>query len=190
MSLTDYIVDILLIALIFRQMRARELTPRSVLLPVVLIAVAGITYLHAFTVGGNDLALIVLLTALGIGLGTISGLVTSVWRGTNGSVMARAGIAAAAAWVLGMGFRFAFALYANTASGGEALVRFSAQHAITSAQTWTTALVLMAFGEVLARVGILQLRRLQISRSQIAVPAVLAGASGSGNVETRQALSR
>jgi hypothetical protein len=36
----------------------------------------------------------------------------------------------------------------------------AAHHSITSGQVWTTALVLMAFGGVLARVGIMQYRRL------------------------------
>ncbi|MGH2346492.1 MAG: hypothetical protein ACRDG4_14790 [Chloroflexota bacterium] len=183
MTITDYIVDILLIAIIFRQMQTRELTPRSILLPVILIVIAGVNYLHPFALGGNDIALIALLTGAGIVIGTLSGLATSVWRGHNGSVVARAGILAAATWVLGMGFRFAFAVYAGTATGDAAIGRFSAQHAITNGQTWTTALVLMAFGEVLARVAILQLRRLQVSRAQTEAPRM-------GHMEARQALFR
>lgn len=183
MSITDYVVDILLIAIIFRQMQTRKLTPRSVLLPVSLIVAAGVSYLHPFTPGGNDRTLIVLLTGAGIVIGTLSGLATSVWQDHNGSVVARAGIRAAAAWVLGMGFRFAFAVYAGTATGNEAIGRFSAQHAITGGQAWTTALVLMAFGEVLARVTILQLRRLQVSRVQSEAPNL-------GQVEVPQVLFR
>jgi hypothetical protein len=41
MSVTDYVIDILLIAVIFRQVRPHRLTPRSALLPLVLMA-AGI----------------------------------------------------------------------------------------------------------------------------------------------------
>ena len=73
--------------------------------------------------------------------------------------MSRAGLLAAAIWVAGMGFRFAFALYANTADGERAIGSFSAHHSITSGQAWTTALVLMAFAEVVARVAIMQWRR-------------------------------
>jgi hypothetical protein len=185
MTLTDYIVDILLIAIVFRQMRPQALTLHTVLLPVILLSVVGITYLHAFTTGGNDIALIALLTVIGIGLGALSGLATSVWRTADGAVMAKAGIAAAAAWVLGMGFRFAFAIYANSDTGREAIGRFSFHHDITSGQVWTTALVLMAFGEVLARVGILQIRRLHLIASPVG-----AGAPRIGQGETRQALYR
>jgi hypothetical protein len=35
---TDYVVDVLLIAVIFRQLRPRELTTRSAVLPLVLVA--------------------------------------------------------------------------------------------------------------------------------------------------------
>jgi hypothetical protein len=185
MTITDYIIDILLIAIVFRQMQPQALTPRAVLLPIILLSVVGVTYLHGFTPGGNDIALIALLTVVGLGLGTLSGLATGVWRDAKGSVMVRAGIVAAAAWVLGMGFRFAFAIYANTDTGSQAIGRFSFDHAITSGQTWTTALVLMAFGEVLSRVGILQIRRLHVIASPLG-----AGASRMGQMETRQVLSR
>jgi hypothetical protein len=36
---------------------------------------------------------------------------------------------------------------------------FLAQHDIIGAGIWATALVLMAFGQVLARLGVLQIRR-------------------------------
>ena len=39
------------------------------------------------------------------------------------------------------------------------MTRFSIGHEITGAQIWTTALVLMAFGQVIARVGLLQAHR-------------------------------
>ena len=78
-------------------------------------------------------------------------------------VVARAGVVAAVTWIVGMGFRFAFALYANTTGGSESIGRWSAHHAVTSGQVWTTALVLMAFAEVLSRVGIMQWRRWVLS---------------------------
>lgn len=157
MSLTDYLVDTLLILIIVVQMRPRRLTARSVLLPVGVLVWVGFSYLRAFTLGGNDLALIAVLTVVGAALGIVSGLLTAVWRDGD-TVLARAGFGAAAAWVAGMGFRFGFEVWANTAAGGAELARLSAEHGITSGQAWTTALVLMAFGEVLCRVGVMQLR--------------------------------
>ncbi len=61
MSVTDYVIDILLILVIFRQVRPHELTPRAALLPLALLAAAGIIYLRPFTLRGNDLALILIL---------------------------------------------------------------------------------------------------------------------------------
>ena len=80
MSITDYVIDILLILAIFRQVRPHELSPRAALLPLLLLVVAGIVYLRPFTLRGNDLALIIILAAAGIVLGGLSGLADSIWR--------------------------------------------------------------------------------------------------------------
>jgi hypothetical protein len=157
MSLGDYIIDLLLIALVLRQIRRQNLTAGSIILPAVLIIVAGLNYLRPFRLGGNDVALIVLLTAVGIGLGLLSGLATRVWR-ENGVIMCQAGVAAALLWTVGMAARFAFAYY-STHGGRNEVAQFSITHNITGDAVWVTALVLMAFGEVLARVLILQIRR-------------------------------
>ena len=158
MSAADYIIDILLVAIVLLQMRPRPQSRKSLLRPLILVAIAGAHYLRAVQVGGNDLALIVILTLVGIALGAGSGAATSMWRDPDDHVIAKAGVLAAALWVAGMGFRFAFAIYANSGSGSAHVARFSEHHDITSAQIWVTGLVLMAFGEVLARVGYLQWR--------------------------------
>ena len=159
MSITDYVIDILLVLVIFRQVRPHELTLRTVVLPLVLLAVAGIVYLRPFTVRGNDLAVIVILTAAGIVLGGLSGLADSIWRDGR-RLMFRAGAVSVITWVAGMGFRFGFAFYAYH-GGAASVASFSARHDITGANIWTTALVLMAFGQVLARLGVLQGRRVR-----------------------------
>jgi hypothetical protein len=64
---------------------------------------------------------------------------------------------AAILWVVGVGTRFAFQVYASH-GGAPAIARFSAHHAITSEAAWTAALILMAFGEVLSRTLVLGLR--------------------------------
>ena len=160
MSVTDYVIDILLILVIFRQVRPHELTPRAALLPLVLLAVAGIVYLRPFTLRGNDLALILILAAVGIVLGALSGLADRIWWDEQRQLMFRAGAISVITWVAGMGFRFWFAYYAYH-SGGPAVARFSVRHDISGADIWTTALVLMAFGQVLARLAVLQVRRIR-----------------------------
>ena len=160
MSITDYVVDILLILVIFRAVRPHELTPRAALLPLVLLAIAGVIYLRPITLGGNDLALILVLTGVGIVLGVLSGLADRIWRDEHQRLLSRAVALSVIAWVIGMGFRFGFAYYAYH-GGGPAVARFSVRHDLSGANIWTTALVLMAFGQVLARLGVLQIRRVR-----------------------------
>ena len=173
MNTFDYLIDILLIAVVVRQMRTRELTARSVLTPLALVAVAAAVYVRPFPITSSDLTLVGLLVAAGAALGTLSGLATDVWQRPDGSVVSRAGRLAALAWVAGMGARFAFAVY-STHSGAPSVLRFSIQHDITGAHVWQTALVLMALGEVLARVGVLQARRGRASRDGDVRPSAAA----------------
>jgi hypothetical protein len=157
-SVTDYIIDILLILVIFRQVRPHQVTLRAAVLPLALLVVAGAIYLRPFTPGGNDVALILILAAAGIVLGALSGLADRVWHDERGRLLFQAGALSVITWVVGMGFRFGFAYYAYH-GGGPAVARFSVRHDLTGADIWTTALVLMAFGQVLARLGVLQIRR-------------------------------
>jgi hypothetical protein len=167
MNTTDYVIDILLIAVIFRQVRPHQLTLSNAALPLVLVVVAGGLYLGPVTIKGNDLALIIILMVAGAVLGLVSGLADRIWQDKAGRLLARAGALSVAAWVLGMGFRFWFAYYANH-SGASAVARFSREHDLSGSNIWTTALVLMAFGQVLARLGALQVRRLSSStRSEV-----------------------
>ena len=173
MSVTDYIIDILLILVIFRQVRPHRLTLRAAVLPLALLVVAGVIYLRPFTLGGNDLALILILAAAGIVLGALSGLGDRVWPDEQGRLLFRAGAISVITWVIGMGFRFGFAYYAYH-GGGPAVARFSVRHDLTGPHIWTTALVLMAFGQVLARLGVLQIRRAR-AISQAATPVTAPG---------------
>jgi hypothetical protein len=154
MSLTDYIIDIGLIGIVFLQIRGRRLTLRSLLIPLAIVAWAVSNYLHGVPTGGNDLLLVSLGTAMGALLGALSGLFTRVTGRPDGSVVAKAGLLAATFWVLGVGARFAFQLYA-THGGAAAIGRFSAAHHITSGSAWVAALLFMAIAEVVLRTGIL-----------------------------------
>jgi hypothetical protein len=172
----DYITDIALIAVVVLQMRVRTLTLRSLLLPLGLVAGAGIAYLRPISLAGNNLTLIAALVAAGVTLGTLSGMTTSVWR-QGDSVLSRAGVLAAFLWVLGMGARFAFALWV-THTGAEAVGRFSFHHDITGGHIWQFALVLMAYSEILSRIGVLQFRRIRAVHTP---DSRAAGPSGADN---------
>ncbi len=157
MTFTDYLTDTVLVLLVLRQIRESRLSRRALLLPLIIVAVVAQSYLHGIPTAGNDLILVATLTGVGAAIGLASGLVTRVRSDGGQYPLVKAGAAAAALWVLGMGSRFAFAIWANN-GGGSAIGRFSAAHHITSGYAWTAALVLMALAEVVSRVAILYVR--------------------------------
>jgi hypothetical protein len=163
-TLTTWIIDILLILLVLRQIRVRPLTTRMVLLPTILIVWAFVTYFKGFTLNTADFVLIAIFTMIGIALGVASGLLTKVWRGQK-YILCQATVLAAVAWIAGMGFRLGFQLWADTKGGGNWITRFSIHHHINSEQAWVCALLLMALGEVAARVGILQWRLYSLQKT-------------------------
>jgi hypothetical protein len=157
MTFTDYLIDIALIAVVLFQIRGRRLTLRSLVLPIGIVAYAATQYLNGIPTAGNDLVLVGVGVTAGTALGVFTGLFTSVRLGRDGQAYAKAGVIAASLWLVGVGTRFAFQLYASN-GGLPAIERFSAHHAITSSAAWTAALILMAFGEVVARTAVLGLR--------------------------------
>jgi hypothetical protein len=157
MTLTDWIIDIALILIVFRQLREERLTIRTILLPLVLMGWAGATYLHGVPTAGNDVLLMTVLAAVGAIFGLLGGLLTRV-RYHQGAVRIKATASAAGLWVISMGARMAFAVWSTYPSGIAHIGRFSVAHDITSGQAWVTALILMAFGEVIVRLGIILIR--------------------------------
>ena len=162
MTLSDYLLDIALIAVVALQVRGRRLSVRSLLIPVGIVAWAAAHYLHGVPTSGNDLVLVGLAAGLGTTLGVLSGLATRVTVDAEGHPFAQAGLVAAVLWVVGVGTRFAFQLYASH-GGGPAVERFSAAHGINSMEAWVAALILMAMGEALSRTAIVGLRAFAIA---------------------------
>ena len=150
MTITDYAIDIVLIGLVAFQIHGMRLTRRALILPLVLVGIVAMNYLKTIPTAGNDLFLVLGLTAIGATLGSLAGLFTSVRQDSSGVPIAKAGAAAAILWVLGVGSRFAFQLYVSH-GGFPAVAHFSATHDITSGAAWTAAMVLMALSEVVCR---------------------------------------
>jgi hypothetical protein len=179
MTITDWVIDIALILIVFRQLREARLTIGTLVLPIALMAWAGFTYLHSVPTAGNDLALIGLLAGVGVVFGLVSGVLTRV-RSSAGNVYIKATASAAALWVISMGFRMAFAVWSSYGSGTSHIASFSAAHDITSGQAWVTALIFMAFGEVIVRLGTIILRGQLLtsrdSRRETRRPVPMAGA--------------
>lgn len=154
MTFTDYLLDTVLVLLVVRQIRESRLDLRATLLPIGLAVGIGGSYLHGIPTAGNDLVLVVVLTAVGVSLGLISALATRVRSDGGRYPLVKAGWIAGGAWIAGMGSRFAFAVWASH-GGAPQLAQFSAAHHITSGAAWTAGLVLMALGEVLVRTLVL-----------------------------------
>jgi hypothetical protein len=160
MSTTDYLINGLIVVLVLRQMHDRRLDLRSALLPLGLVIGIGQQYLTTIPSAGNDLVLIIGLSAIGITLGALSGLATSVRAGDDGHAIARVGWRAAGLLLVGLLARVAFVFAANNGAG-HAIASFSASSHITAA-AWPAALVLMAVLEVLVRVAVVQYRGHQV----------------------------
>src|ERR1700691_3352018 len=137
MSITDYLIDSALVLLVLLQIKWRPLTTHSLIRPLVIVAIAVVSYFNTVPTAGNDLVLILALALLGALLGISAGQATFMRRNSDGVVLARAGWLAGFLWVLGMGLRFVFLVWINTHSGTASLAHFSASHSITSSAAWT-----------------------------------------------------
>jgi len=168
MPMTDYLINVLLVATVLRQLRGRRLTWLSLSWPIALVAWAAITYLRGYPAGGNNTLLAAGGAAAGIVLGGLCGWLSRV-DSRDGRIMVRATGLAALLWVLGTGSRLVFVLYAGH-GGYSAIEAFDAGHGITGFQTWETCLILMALTEVLARTALLA-PRLRAARHAVETPA-------------------
>ncbi len=162
MTTTDYILDSALVLLVLLQIKERPLSTKTLIRPLVIVAVAVANYLHGIPTGGNDLILVAALAALGTLIGVASGQTVRMRRGADGAVLARGGWLSGFLWVLGMGSRFAFIIWI-THGGASSITSFSAAHSITSQEAWTVALLAMAVFEVCGRTGVMALRRRQLT---------------------------
>lgn len=171
MSTTDYIINAVLVLLVVRQIRERRLDLRSLVLPVALVALVAANYLHSVPTIGNDSLLELGLAAAGAAMGAAGALTTHVRLGEDGVARARAGFAAAGLWIAGVGGRLAFALAAGHGLG-PAIASFSVHHAISGAQAWVAALVLMALADVGTRLVLLHLRGRRLERRGAALAAL------------------
>ena len=164
MTFTDYLLDSLLVLLVVRQIREARLDRRAILLPIGIVAVVANSYLKTIPTSGNNLYLVGGLTLLGIAFGTISAMNTRVRSDGGRYPLVKANAVAAGVWIFSMSARMAFAIWANTTSGGHDVYNFSVQHHLDR-NVWTAALVLMALGEVLTRVGLLAYRGYRVQQT-------------------------
>ncbi|CAM5280265.1 hypothetical protein AB0M94_13545 [Streptomyces xanthochromogenes] len=168
MTTTEWITDIALILVVFRQLREGRLDAKTFLIPLGIVGFVAYSYLDTIPTAGNDLVLIATLMAVGAVLGIAGGIYTRI-RALDGHLMIKAGAVSAILWVVGMGARMGFQLWVEHGGGADDVARFSLAHDITSSQAWVTAFVLMALTEVITRVATIYLR--SRTRTAAALPA-------------------
>jgi len=169
---TDWIIDIVLIGLVVLQLIERRLSIVQVLLPVAIIIWAIVTYVHSIPTDGNNLFLITLAVVVGAAIGAGVGLLTRV-RVKDGVVVVKATIIAAILWVMGMGSRLAFQLWA-THGGGMSVGRFDFTYHL-STDVWASALIFMAAATIALRSAILLTRVFLTGRREGADASLLPG---------------
>ncbi|MFE5604397.1 hypothetical protein ACFQ8O_35045 [Streptomyces coelicoflavus] len=182
MTTTEWITDIALVLVVFRQLREGRLDRRTFLIPLGIVAVVAYSYLDSVPTEGNDLVLIAALTAVGAALGIAGGVYTRI-RPLDGHLVIKAGAVSAILWVLGMGARMGFQVWVEHGGGADDVARFSIDHHITSDQAWVAAFVLMAVTEVVTRVATIYVR----SRARAATGAPAASAASAAPVLDRTA---
>lgn len=156
MTTTDWITDIALLLVVFRQLREGRLDHKTYLIPLGIVAFVASQYLHSVPTAGNDLVLIGTLIAVGAALGIAGGVYTRI-RTTGGHLFIKAGAVSATLWVLGMGARMGFQVWSDH-GGADNIARFSLTHHITTEQAWVAAFVLMALTEVVTRLATIFVR--------------------------------
>ncbi|MFE6887874.1 hypothetical protein [Streptomyces sp. NPDC057694] len=162
MTTTDWITDIALVLVVFRQLREGRLDLKTFLIPLAIVAFVAHTYLDSVPTAGNDLVLIGALMAVGAALGIAGGVYTRI-RTAGGHLLIKAGAVSAILWVLGMGARMGFQVWVEH-GGADHVARFSLAHHITTDQAWVAAFVLMALTEVVTRVATIYIRSRLVAR--------------------------
>ena len=178
MTTTDYLINAVFVFVVLRQARERQLDVRSFVVPMIVVFYVARLYVHSIPTVGNDLELVVLLSAVGLTLGVLGGLATHVRTDSDGIAFARVGWLAGALLIGGISARMVF-VFAVHHGAEPAIGSFSLVHHIGAA-AWPLALVAMALFEVTARLGIVQLRGRRLAATQVTqatVPLVSAPAA-------------
>lgn len=156
MTFSDYLINAIFVLVVLRQARERRMDLRSFIAPMALVVFVANHYVHTIPTGGDDLALVGALTAVGVALGLLCGFTTHVRMDAEGTRLARIGWVAGVFLVAGIGARMVFVVALHHGAG-PAIREFSIVHHI-GATAWPVALVAMALCEVTVRLVLVQLR--------------------------------
>ncbi|WP_256106545.1 hypothetical protein [Streptomyces sp. ODS05-4] len=169
MTATEWITDIVLVLVVFRQVRESRLDRGTFVLPLAIVAFVAYMYLDSVPTASSDLVLVGALTAVGAVLGVAGGIHTRI-RLLDGALLIRAGAVSAVLWIVGMGARMGFQTWVEHGGGADDVARFSLAHHITGQQAWVTAFVLMALTEVVTRVATIHVRSRSVRKAARTLP--------------------
>jgi hypothetical protein len=164
----DYILDAVLLATVFFQLRGRRLNLRNLALPVVIVVYFLFAYLKGVPTAGNDLHLVLGGVVLGLVFGVGAGVFTRVYSGEEG-IYAKAGLLAASFWTVGVVGRTAFSLYASDGGPGadRTIGKLMHSHDITTSKAIVACLLLMVLVEVGSRQLIIAGRYLKLRNQSL-----------------------
>ncbi len=171
MNTAQWLLNLALLGwVLVRNVGTHRITPTTFVVPAVVVALVGATYLRDLPTTGHDGVLELVGAGAGVLLGALSAALTRVGR-RGEDVVVTAGVAFAALWVGVIGGRVAFAEWA-THAGARTVGEFSMRHQITGADAWTAAFVLLAVAMVLSRYAVTGATVLvRARRTQELVPA-------------------
>lgn len=162
MNLEEWIISLLLVAVVLRQIRGKRLTLFGLTWPIILILYAFLNYFKTIPLYKSDLTLVLSLMFIGLLLGVGCGVLTQVYI-QNNTIKAKARFLASTLWIIGMGSRIIFGIYA-THGGATHIGNISSKLHLHSYNTWAVALIFMALLEVLSRSFILYIRYRKFKR--------------------------
>jgi hypothetical protein len=151
MPTSALILSLAIIAgVLFSDLGRKAVTHRRLMRPLIIVGVAGATYLSALATSGTGLAIEIAGAAVGAVLGLGVGALMRVRRDErDGGVLTQAGFGYAAVWVTVIGARLAF-IYGSTHWFAHSLGSWMLANQVTEAAL-TDALVLMALAMTGAR---------------------------------------
>jgi len=169
MSTSQLILNVgLLLSVLGTNLGTRAVTGRRLLLPVVLVLVAGWFFLQDLSTTAGDARLELAGALVGVALGVAAAALMPVRRDGAGRIVTTAGVGYAVLWIAVIGGRIAFA-YSATGWASRSVGEFSMTQQITGAAAWTAAFVLMALAMVLTRVAVTAAHARIITGRRVAV---------------------
>lgn len=162
MTTGQYFLNLALLAWILSSnVGSRVLTRRRVTVPLLVVLAAGWAYLNDLPVAGHDARLELVGLLAGVVAGVVAALTVRV-RLVGERVVATAGLAFVAVWVVVIGGRVLFA-YGAEHWFARSIGQFSYEHQITGASAWTAAFVIMALAMVVTRLGVTGVRAARLT---------------------------